>query len=275
MAKKWRTRIKNNGIEESYLFSNEIHAAYWYDQLALKYYGIDAKLNKIEKPNDFVNPIKKKTLPIGVRETKSGRYMSCIKNNKKRIHIGTFGTVDEALEAYYIKKQELQLLKDNETIMKDIEYNKSGDIIIKTSKKHEILVDKDKYYDLIKYTWRVAKVGYAQTEIKGKHIYMHRYLMNPINDEIVDHINGNKLDNRTNNLRISNRQLNAHNKKKQEGTSSKYVGVSLYNNKYIARIKKDHKHYNIGRYETEEEAVKAYNKKALELYGKFANINYQ
>lgn len=100
---------------------------------------------------------------------------------------------------------------------------------------------------------------------------MHRYLIKC--DEIIDHINGNRKDNRLCNLRKSNVSLNSHNKKKKENTTSKYIGVRFNKNKYTASITKDGKCYYLGRFENEEDAAKAYNKKSVELYGEFAKLN--
>lgn len=74
---------------------------------------------------------------------------------------------------------------------------------------------------------------------------------------------------------MSNYTLNNHNKSKQENTTSKFIGVHLERSsgKYIAKIKKEKKSYFIGRFETEEKAAEEYNKKSIELYGKYANLN--
>ncbi len=234
IAKKWRSRISVNNKEYNFLFEKEEHAAYWYDQLALKYFGLGAKLNNIKKEEDFIEPTKiKKELPKGIRLNKSGTFKSIIKNKKIMYHLGSFKTLEEALNAYNKKKEEFINLENNERLLKKIEKNKEGLAIIKTSKGEEILVDEDKYYDLIKYKWNINNSGYVDTTI-DKHIMMHRYLMVDIKEnEIIDHINNNRIDNRCSNLRISNRQLNMHNKTKQQNTTSKYIGVCKYKNKYI------------------------------------------
>jgi hypothetical protein len=66
--------------------------------------------------------------------------------------------------------------------------------------------------------------------------------------------------------------LNNHNKLKLKGFS-KHKGITKNGSKFRAAIKKDHVLYTIGTFKTEEEAVEAYNNKALELYGEYAKLN--
>jgi hypothetical protein len=65
-----------------------------------------------------------------------------------------------------------------------------------------------------------------------------------------------------------------HNKTKLENTTSKYIGVSKKGNKFSAEIKKDKVKYRLGTFATQEEAARARDKKALELYGQDANLNF-
>ena len=101
------------------------------------------------------------------------------------------------------------------------------------------------------------------------------FIPNPDNLPFVDHIDGNKLNNNVSNLRWCNPQQNQFNSKKQDGTSSKYKGVcwDKRKNKYIACIGINGKLKHIGYFDNEEEAANAYNIKANELFGQFANLN--
>lgn len=87
--------------------------------------------------------------------------------------------------------------------------------------------------------------------------------------------NRNRQDNRISNLRICSESLNCHNRTKCTGTSTKYYGVHFekFSQKFRAEIKHEGVKYRIGRYKEELDAVKAYNKKALELYGVNSNLN--
>ena len=263
---KWICRIQINGKVTRYYFDNENHAAYCYDQMALMHHGELAKINNIDPPDVFVEPEEKvkRDLPIGVRLSKYGSYIAVYQNK----YIGTYKTIEEAANAYNQTK-----MKQIKTVT-EIKRNKEGIAVIVTSKNEEILVDDDKYADLAKYSWYIDSDGYAITNMNNKKVRMHRYLMNAGN-EIVDHINNNPADNRISNLRISTNQLNAYNKSKVKNSSSQYFGVIFYKqtSRFLTRIKKDKKTYHIGYFKTEEEAAEAYNKKAIELYGKYANLN--
>ncbi len=100
---------------------------------------------------------------------------------------------------------------------------------------------------------------------------------------LIDHRNGDKLDNRRHNLRLATRKDNEANKKKrrtQAGgkTSSKYKGVSYMTDKKRSKpwrciITADKKRRALGCYATEEEAALVYNEAAKETFGEFALLN--
>lgn len=113
-------------------------------------------------------------------------------------------------------------------------------------------------------------------ERKQKMIYMHREIMKNKfeKDEDIDHINGNGLDNRRCNLRSCTRSENLMNQKKTRG-SSKYKGVYFYKitKKWRTVIMLDGQQIHLGYFNNEIEAAKAYNKAAIEYFGKFARLN--
>jgi hypothetical protein len=90
----------------------------------------------------------------------------------------------------------------------------------------------------------------------------------------VDHINGDRLDNRRCNLRVCNQASNIKNRKPNKNGKSEYKGiVVLKNGKFRSKINSDGKRYNLGVYDTERDAVIAYNVAAKILHGKFAYMN--
>ena len=86
------------------------------------------------------------------------------------------------------------------------------------------LVDQDVYDELIKYNWSISK-KYVRTDKLG---YMHRYIMKATNNNAltVDHKNNDRLDNRKANLYFATKSEQSQNRKKKEGTTSQYLGVT-------------------------------------------------
>lgn len=121
-------------------------------------------------------------------------------------------------------------------------------------------------------SWHFDRYAKRVTRKDGV-IYMHRLLIDAGNQS-VDHINGNKLDNRRSNLRVCTQQQNVHNTRSRKGTS-KFKGVSWdkSRNQWKAVIGYNYRKIQIGRYATELEAATAYNEKARQLHGKYAVLN--
>lgn len=143
-----------------------------------------------------------------------------------------------------------------------------------------VLVDFERIAELNQFTWRLDHQGYARrmSTINGRHgrsVLMHRVIAKAKKGEFVDHINGNPLDNRKENLRIVTLQQNSANKRKKCKSSSQFKGV-IYNknsNKWHARIGHLNKSKHLGCFDCEHAAGHAYNKAAIELFGEFACIN--
>lgn len=95
----------------------------------------------------------------------------------------------------------------------------------------------------------------------------------------VDHINGDKLDNRRGNLRICTVSENRMNKPAPKNNKSGFKGVYLIKNsqkrnkRWIAYISFNKKRVVLGYFFTKDEAVKAYNQGAKEYHGEFASLN--
>ena len=111
--------------------------------------------------------------------------------------------------------------------------------------------------------------------------YVHKlvgteFIDNPYNKPRVDHINGNKTNNCIENLRWAfDNENNMNSRKTSKRTSSiyKWVHWSKWHNKWKATIVKDRKAIHLGYFHDEKEAAKAYNDKAIELFGEFACLN--
>jgi hypothetical protein len=137
----------------------------------------------------------------------------------------------------------------------------------------EVLVDEDLIPTLSITTWYVSSHGYAHGNIGGKKFLMHRFIMGAKKHDVVDHINGNKLDNRRVNLRFVTKAQNAQNSRKPASKSG-FIGVVYEKHGYIkATIKFNGRKRHLGMFKTELEAAKVYDREALKLYGPNARTN--
>jgi hypothetical protein len=98
-------------------------------------------------------------------------------------------------------------------------------------------------------------------------LYHHGYI-----PDYIDHINGDSLDNRIENLREATQSLNGANSKLAKSNTSGFKGVTWRKDtkKWMAQITKNKKHYNLGSFENIEAAATAYRIAAEKLFGEFA-----
>ena len=147
--------------------------------------------------------------------------------------------------------------------------------------RYEILVDDEDYDDIKeasqRYSWCV--VGHHNSHRvrcgpqRGPFLYLHRFLMCPKDDEFVRYLDGNRLNNQKENLLIvTPTQARQGVRKKPRGTS-KYYGVQKSGRGFTAAISANRVCYHLGYYQTEIEAARAYDIKALEVHGRFARTN--
>ena len=141
------------------------------------------------------------------------------------------------------------------------------------------LVDDDLIDELSLFNWRILDwKGYVvrTDRIHGKWttILLSRQIMGFPLCLQVDHINGDKLDNRRCNLRMVTNRQNQMNRKPRRCSRTGLKGVTYASGKYLARIVADNVRIRIGLYATAEEAAIAYDKKALECYGEYARTNF-
>jgi leucyl aminopeptidase (aminopeptidase T) len=164
--------------------------------------------------------------------------------------------------------------------------SKVKQLIIESSKygTQAVLYDAEDADKVESYVWHIVKghstfYVYRQTPRPNRtQIAMHRELADCPKGKMVDHANKNGLDNRKGNLRICTMSENMMNRKKTRQNSTGHKGVyktgdSLLN-PYSSKIQKDKKVYCLGHYKTPEEAARAYDKKAIELHGEFALLNF-
>ena len=158
-----------------------------------------------------------------------------------------------------------------------------------TRKPHEVpltqgmvaLVDEEDYARVTAVgPWsaeRVHRCYYASTYVTGERVRMHRFLLDAKPGQEVDHVNRDALDNRKANLRLAtNSQQAANVRKRTSSTSSRFKGVSHVirpdrSDRWRAQISRDGRRISLGYFETEAEAVAAYDAAAKATWGDFAN----
>jgi hypothetical protein len=119
--------------------------------------------------------------------------------------------------------------------------------------------------------------GYVVSKINGRHVKLHRLLTEAKPGEVVDHINGDPLDNRMANLRVTNQTNNTTNRHGVVGRKSPYKGVVCkpdMKKPWRSRIVVSGKDVYLGFFDTAEEAARVYDEAARRFHGAFARLNF-
>lgn len=261
-----------------YCGPDESKAAMLYDIYTFQKFGEYANNNKLISYEEAMKyqfeEKKQRELPTHITFHNGYYVVRRIVEGTQQMHC--FKKLDEAiakLEKLNIKIMLSDMIEEKLHRLAPIRRNKDGIAFVIACDGRETLISDEDWHDFSRHSWYVDNYGYA---LNGHRKKMHKLVVAcDDKDKVVHHINSNTLDNRRQNLTIATRSENAHQKLKQKNASSKYFGVCYLKGlkKWQASFYKGGVKYYVGVFDTEREAALAYNAKALEIYGKFANLN--
>jgi len=138
------------------------------------------------------------------------------------------------------------------------------------------LVDDEDYKRLNRYKWYAYKDRNRWYARRFVSVAMHRTVIKVPDSVKLDHKNGNGLDNQKVNLRRATNSQNSANRQIQSNNTSGYKGAQFdkRRNRWIARIRVSGRLLHLGTFPNAESAARAYDLKAKEVFGEFANLNF-
>jgi hypothetical protein len=141
-------------------------------------------------------------------------------------------------------------------------------------------VDDDWFERLSRVKWSLAGDPKARTGMYAHSVlgYMHRIVFGALRGQRVDHIDGDKLNNRSENLRLATRAQNAVNSQKKlvKNPASRFKGVSnpIRSKGFTSTIFIDGQRNYLGTFVSEIAAANAYDQAARKHFGGFARLNF-
>ncbi len=139
-----------------------------------------------------------------------------------------------------------------------------------------ISIDLDDLPILSAHKWYVRNLGhtrYVTRNEKGRTLFLHREIMNPSPEKVVDHIDGNGLNNSRSNMRVLTHGQNLWNRPRHEGA----IGVSWCSRRsaWRAYIEGENGKIDLGYYETEDEAKAVRDLVSMRLRGTIGTLNFK
>lgn len=147
---------------------------------------------------------------------------------------------------------------------------------VELTKNKVATVDDCDFKKVSKFNWycqeTLSNRFYARRTTDG--LYLHTFLMGNFKNKVIDHINGNSLDNTRDNLRFCDFVENLHNKKVYKNNKTGLKGIFRDRNRWRARITVEKRKISIGSYASKNEAALAYDHAAKHYFGNFALTNF-
>lgn len=209
------------------------------------------------------------------------RFLAKTIINEKTINIGGFIEEIEAAIAYdnFVRENNL----DRRLNFPDPEPENliPNTRLVRLTRGMFAIVDEEDFERVNQYMWHVKRDKNNYYAVRSssptkniESISLHNFIKN--DRGMVDHINGNGLDDRKINLRFCTNMENLQNSKPMRGKSSKYKGVSLFTRygKFAAQIRVNGVPMVIGYYDDETDAARAYDNKAKDVFKEFARLNF-
>lgn len=220
-------------------------------------------------------------------DKKSKIWIAYINVEGKRLTLGRFKDFNEAAlarknaeEEYhgeYARKndhiKEIYVPAGRDTSLRPFHILGYGDVyIVPLTKGYEAIIDTEDYDIISEKTWTYSS-GYGVFSRNKKFIMMHNFIMNPPDGFEVDHINGNRSDNRHCNLRLATHQQNMLNRSANRNNKIGIKCISRRGNRWRVRINLGGKENFLGSYGSLEEAIAVRDAAFEEHHGDFARYD--
>lgn len=163
-----------------------------------------------------------------------------------------------------------------QNLLKELFDYRDGELYWKVAKARRVKIGDHAGY--------VSSGGYRQISINDKYYYAHRLVFlyhHGYLPEFLDHVDGDPTNNSIDNLREATIRQNGMNRKKSKSyngkpTSSRFKGVcwDKQRKKWLVQIMINGKMKHLGRFTSEIEAARSYDKAAIRLFGEFKKLNY-